>query len=128
MKPSFKSPTQISLKVLGELKASHSLAGFEVPHFHRFKVALEFQASLPLKQDRLIDLVQLQNDLQKILAPLEGRHLNSALPDLSPTSENLAIWIWDQFLRAHPQAPLKAVSITLCDLEGRASGEARVES
>jgi 6-pyruvoyl-tetrahydropterin synthase len=113
------------LSVFGELRASHSLAGFETPHFHLFRVAIDFRAPFPLPGDRVIDLVLLQRQLENVLSPLQGCHLNDAL-GLSPTSENLCIWLAAEFERRLPAAPLEAVSVELCDLDGRAMGKARL--
>lgn len=85
-----QKPNRISLSVFSELKASHSLAGYEIPHFHLWKVEVEFSKALPLKEDRLIDLVFLKTKIDELLLPLQGRYLNETL-SFSPTSEN--VWI-----------------------------------
>lgn len=116
-------PTSIALKVFHEFKASHSLVGFETPHFHLWKITVEFKASLPLKGDRLIDLVLLQDELIKITAPVAGTYLNDTL-GASPTSENMALFIWKRVVEKFPNDPLDSVAVKLCDLNGVASGEA----
>jgi 6-pyruvoyl-tetrahydropterin synthase len=116
-------PTSIALKVFHEFKASHSLAGFETPHFHLWKITVEFKASLPLKGDRLIDLILLQEELSKITAPITGTYLNDSL-GASPTSENMALFIWKKVSERFPNDPLDSVAVKLCDLNGAASGEA----
>ncbi len=118
-------PAHLSLTVHSELRASHSLQGFETPHFHLWKISVSFQTELPIEQDRLIDLVFLNQTLETILTPYSGKFLNDALA-FSPTSENLALWLWSQVTHALPDAPLSGIEITLCDLEGRASGSARI--
>jgi 6-pyruvoyl-tetrahydropterin synthase len=118
-------PSKLALTVQTELRASHSLAGFELPHFHLWKIAVQFQADLPLKNDRLIDLVFLQTTLDEILAPISGKYLNEVLA-VSPTSENMALWIWQKIADKLPNEPLSSVEITLCNLEGHASGSARI--
>jgi 6-pyruvoyl-tetrahydropterin synthase len=118
-------PTRIALEVESEFRASHSLAGFEIPHFHLWKVRVEFEAKLPLADDRLIDLVHLQTVMDEILKPLSGTYLNESL-GVSPTSENLALWVWEKLMHKLPDAPLSQVQIKLCDLEGVSTGSARV--
>jgi 6-pyruvoyl-tetrahydropterin synthase len=118
-------PSLISLEVEHAFKASHSLEGFELPHFHLWKLAVEFQASLPLANDRLIDLVFLQNILDQITSPLKGTHLNETFKS-SPTSENMALWLWQEIVTKLPEAPLYQVKVNLCDLEGVSTGSARV--
>jgi 6-pyruvoyl-tetrahydropterin synthase len=115
------------LSVFGELRASHSLVGFETPHFHLFRVAVGFRVPFPLQGDRVIDLVLLQQVLDGALAPLQGRHLNDAL-GFSPTSENLCVWLSSEFDSRLPGAPLDSVSVELCDLDGRAMGKATLGS
>lgn len=119
-------PKNIALKVFHQFKASHSLPGFDLPHFHIWKVCVQFKAPLPLKGDRLIDLVLLQAELEKITAPLANTYLNDTL-GASPTSENMAAYIWKNVVQKFPNEPLHSVSITLCSLEGEASGEATLE-
>ena len=120
-----KKPSSVELTVFHQIKASHSLLGFEVPHFHLWKVAVTFCAPLPIESDRLIDLVYLQSTLNELFSPLEGVYLNTAL-SFSPTSEKLAEWIWDQVSLKIAQTELSSVSVTLCDLDGNASGVAKV--
>ena len=111
------------LSVFNEFRASHSLAGFETPHFHLFKVAATFRVPFPLSGDRVLDLVFLQRVLDCSLHPIQNRYLNEALP-FSPTSENLCVWLREELVRQLPDAPLHSVSVELADLEGRAMGKA----
>ena len=111
------------LTVFNEFRASHSLEGFEIPHFHLFKVSATFEVPYPMMGDRVIDLVFLQKVLDCSLFPLQNQYLNVAL-QMSPTSENLCVWLWKELLIQLPTAPLTSVSIELCDLEGRAMGKA----
>ena len=120
-----KEPQSISLKVFHQIKASHSLPGFDQPHFHLWKMAVQFKASLPLKSDRLIDLVLLQSEMVKITAPLDQTYLNDTL-GASPTSENMAAYIWKKVNEKFPSEPLHSVSITLCTRDGEASGVATI--
>lgn len=122
----FMEPKTIALKVFHQFKASHSLPGFDQPHFHLWKVTVQFKANLPLKGDRLIDLVLLQTELEKMTAPLANTYLNDTLGD-PPTSENMASYIWKKVAQKFPNEPLHSVSIALCNLDGEASGEATLE-
>ena len=118
-------PSRIALEVESEFRASHSLEGFEVPHFHLWHITTKFETALPLAQDRLIDLVFLQTVMNKILYPLQGTYLNESFPH-SPTSENVALWIWEKITAHLPDAPLAEVQVKLCNLEGVSTGSARV--
>ncbi len=118
-------PRHLELTVFGSFRASHSLAGFEIPHFHLWKVEATFTSDWPLEGDRLIDLVFLQATMDRVFAGIEGCHLNSILP-FSPTSENLTDWIWKRLREEIPGDPLSEVAVSLCDLTGRVSGRARL--
>jgi 6-pyruvoyl-tetrahydropterin synthase len=120
-----KSASQLTLSVFHQFKASHTLAGFETPHFHLWKCIVEFSAHAPFQGDRLIDLVFLQGELNAITLPVANQYLNSIF-DFPPTSENIAQWLWKQAQVRLPQANLTSVTVTLCDLEGNASGAARL--
>ena len=115
------SPAQMQLEVFTSFKASHSLAGFETPHFHLWKLALGFTAPFPLADDRVLDLVFLQKTLDEVIASLAGTYLNQSL-GMSPTSENVCVWINDKISKKLPTAPLTFVRVTLCDLAGEAMG------
>ena len=116
---------RLELTVFGSFRASHSLAGFETPHFHLWKVEAVFSADWPLAGDRLIDLVFLQGTLDRIFTKVEGVYLNGVL-GISPTSENITAWIWGRLQEELPDAPLSQVAVSLCDLTGKVSGRARL--
>jgi 6-pyruvoyl-tetrahydropterin synthase len=120
-------PKQVELTVFSEFKASHSLAGFEVPHLHFWRLELTFRSVLPMKSDRVLDLVALQSQVEHITSTVSGRHLNEVLPQVSPTSEMMAQWIWSEFLKQNPSAPLVSVAVTICNALGVATGAARVQ-
>jgi len=114
---------KIALKIFHSFKASHSLAGFEIPHFHLWKVTLKFQAAFPLPGDRLIDMIEAQTILSQITLPLANTYLNDTL-GASPTSENMAAYLWAKVAHQFPGQPLHSISVTLCTLDGEATGEA----
>ncbi len=118
-------PRHLELTVFGSFRASHSLAGFETPHFHLWKVEATFASEWPLSNDRLIDLVFLQATLDRVFSVVEGGHLNSIFA-FSPTSENLTDWIWSRLMEELPGAPLVEVAVSLSDLSGKVSGRARL--
>lgn len=116
-------PKHIALKVFHSFKASHSLAGFETPHYHLWKIAVKFQAKFPLPGDRLVDMIAAQTELGEITAPLAGTYLNDTL-GMSPTSENMAAFLWNKMNEKFPGQPTHSISVTLCTLDGEATGEA----
>ncbi len=116
-------PQSISLKVFHQFKGAHSLVGFEQPHFHLWKITVEFKTAFPLKTDRVVDLIYAQTEIEKITAPLAGTYLNESM-GVSPTSENMAYYLWTRVKKAFPNDPLHSISISLCNLDGEVTGEA----
>ena len=118
-------PKTLTLTVCHEFKASHSLEGFELPHCHLWKLSAEITASHPSQNDKLIDLIELQKALNEISLPLQNQYLNEKF-SFAPTSENMAEWFWEAIQKKLPTAPLTAVTVTLCNLEGIATGSAHL--
>lgn len=119
-----------NLEVFHSFKASHSLAGFETPHFHLWRISLTFvdPSFVALgfsKRDRVIDLVELQELIAKLTKPLENTYLNTTL-GRSPTSENLCEWIWEQWANLPYFEHLQSISIELSSLDQVAMGRATI--
>ena len=112
-----------NLSVFHEFKASHSLEGFLDPHYHLWKVSVDIRVPAPILGDRVVDMIFLQSLIEEVSAPLKGSHLNDSLKT-SPTSENLCLWLWDRLEKRLGDTPLFSVTVTLCDLEGSATGKA----
>ena len=121
------SPSRISFAVYAELKARHSLSGFEVPHVHVWEIGLRFDADFPIPGDRVLDLPVLQRALNDLLSDLENTYLNETL-GMSPTSENLCGWIWSKWQSKNPFSSLACVEATLRDPSGRAMGKATLRA
>ena len=120
-------PSRISIAVCSELKAMHSLSGFEVPHVHVWEISLRFDAEFPIPGDRVFDLPVLQSGLNQVLSNLENTFLNETL-GMSPTSENLCWWIWREWQKRNPSHPLVSVEATLRDPSGRVMGKATLRA
>ena len=121
------SPSGISLTVFSELKARHSLSGFEVPHVHVWEISLRFDAIFPIPGDRVLDLPILQSGLNQVLSELENTDLNETL-GMSPTSENLCWWIWRKWQSRDPSRSLAGVEAILRDQSGRTLGKATLRA
>ncbi len=120
-----EAPTVFRLTAYHRFKASHTLEGFRIPHFHLWNVSVEFEHAYPLPGDRVVDLVVAEAKLREITGPLHDTLLDHSL-GVSPTSENLCVWIWDRLQKSLPESRLSAVSVTLCDLEGHPGGRAEL--
>ena len=118
-------PKWFRLTAYHQFRAAHSLERFEVPHFHLWKISVEFEVPYPLSGDRVVDMVFAEQRLDELTKPLHGTLLNDSL-QMSPTSENLCIWLWEGWKKSLPENPLSSVGVTLCDLEGRPSGKAEL--
>ncbi|MBU6153578.1 MAG: 6-carboxytetrahydropterin synthase [Bdellovibrionales bacterium] len=118
-------PKWFRLTAYHQFRAAHALAGFEIQHFHLWKISVEFEVPYPLSGDRVVDLVFAEQKLEELTKPLHGTLLNESL-NLSPTSENLCVWLWSRWSESLPENPLSSVSVTLCDLEGHPWGKAEL--
>jgi 6-pyruvoyl-tetrahydropterin synthase len=74
-------------------RASHSLSGYEKPHFHYW--TLSFAVGGKIQNGMIVDLVLLRGKTQCLISPLEGQYLNEcfalSLPaQKTPTCETLS--------------------------------------
>ncbi|MBL7714947.1 MAG: 6-carboxytetrahydropterin synthase [Bdellovibrionales bacterium] len=132
-----------SLLVKVDLMASHSLAGNEVPHPHRFRIVVEVTGH-PV-EGRIIDLPSFESAVVDRVRPLQNQYLNeSETVDSSvrafPTCETIAAFLFprvdqdvlSRFRNLNPSLRLTSVSVTLFDLDspdgrpGKEYGTARV--
>ena len=71
-------------------------------HGHSFRCEVHVSGPLDPKLGWVLDFAELKAAVQPIIAQLDHRHLNEIAGLENPTSENLAIWIWD---RLSPSLP-----------------------
>lgn len=72
-------------------------------HGHSFRVELTLSGALDPKLGWVIDFAEVDSAWQAIHATLDHRCLNDIAGLDNPTSENLAIWLWNGLL---PYLPL----------------------
>jgi 6-pyruvoyltetrahydropterin/6-carboxytetrahydropterin synthase len=128
------SRSSYRLRVQSEFSAAHQLNNYqgacERLHGHNFKVQAEIEGRcLDPKTGMLLDFKVLKSRLSEVLAGLDHRHLNEleALAGLSPSSENLAYYIFQALkpLIVEQGLHLRLVSVaenetsTACYLEER---------
>lgn len=95
--------TQVYLTQCGQFTAQHGHGGAlaEESHFHTFAYEVTFHGALN-EEGFLIDFRILQDFFtQKINAHLHGKDLNELFPN--PTTEILAIWLFEQIKANFPQ-------------------------
>ncbi len=85
---------------LRNLPAEHKCARL---HGHSFRVEVHVRGEIGADSGWVIDFADISAAWEPLAAVLDHRYLNE-IPGLetSPTSENLAIWIWDQIAPALP--------------------------
>jgi 6-pyruvoyltetrahydropterin/6-carboxytetrahydropterin synthase len=71
-------------------------------HGHSYRVEVTLAGSIDLHTGFLVDFFEIQNALAGLIGQLDHQCLNEIGGLENPTSENIAIWLWD---RAKPQLP-----------------------
>ena len=97
------------------LEAAHRLpnvpAGHKCARLHGHSFAVELQVSGPLGEDSgwVMDFAELKQAFQPLYDRLDHHYLNDIEGLENPTSERLAVWIWDRLKPALPL--LSAVTV-----------------
>ena len=71
-------------------------------HGHTFLIELHISGDVDPDSGWVIDFADLENPANAVMAELEHRYLNEIDGLYNPTSENLAIWIWDKIHASVP--------------------------
>jgi len=102
----FKDFTLEAAHRLPNVPAGHKCARL---HGHSFRVRLEVSGEPGAESGWVMDFGDIKAAFQPLYEQLDHHYLND-IPGLeNPTSERLAIWIWDQLQPALPQ--LNAVTV-----------------
>jgi 6-pyruvoyltetrahydropterin/6-carboxytetrahydropterin synthase len=95
-----KSFTFESAHLLPNVPTGHKCARL---HGHSFGVTLRLSGPVGAETGWVRDFADIKEAFRPILDSLDHRYLND-IPGLeNPTSENLAIWIWDRVFPALPE-------------------------
>ena len=78
---------------LPKLPAAHVCSRL---HGHTFLVELHLSGEVDRESGWVIDFADLEGPAHAVMLELEHRYLNDVEGLSNPTSENLAIWIWDK--------------------------------
>ena len=65
-------------------------------HGHTFLIELHVSGDVDEQSGWVIDFSELESPARAVMAELEHRYLNDIDGLSNPTSENLAMWIWDK--------------------------------
>ncbi len=79
-------------------------------HGHSFHVRVTLEGPVGRDTGWIMDFAEVKGVFQPVHDALDHRYLNEIQGLENPTSENLAIWIWDRLKPALP--PLKAVEVS----------------
>lgn len=71
-------------------------------HGHSFRVELTITGEIDRTHGWVLDFADVETAWQPIHAALDHRYLNDIAGLENPTSENLAIWLWQQLKPALP--------------------------
>ena len=116
-----------SLSVHDGFAAAHRLEGSggkcESLHGHNFRVTLEVSGNQLDDTGMLMDFGELKKVLRTVLAQLDHSDLNEhpAFTGTSPSSENIARFIWGEVSDAIDLKTVKVVSVTVNESETAAA-------
>jgi 6-pyruvoyltetrahydropterin/6-carboxytetrahydropterin synthase len=71
-------------------------------HGHSYHIAIHINGSLDPDRGWVLDFAEIKSAFQSIEDQIDHRCLNEVAGLENPTSENLALWIWE---RLHPKLP-----------------------
>ena len=101
-----------------QVEAAHHLPNVPEDHkcrrLHGHSFIIEIHVSGPVGQDTgwVMDFSDLKQIFQPLYDQLDHNYLNEIEGLENPTSENLAIWIWDKLIPVLPQLSKVAVKET----------------
>src|SRR5688500_16133357 len=96
----FKEFTIEAAHRLPNVPAGHKCARL---HGHSFRIEIHVRGPLGSRTGWVLDFADLKSACQPLFDQPDHHYLNEIDGLENPTSENLAIWIWD---RVHPGRPL----------------------
>ncbi|HKB39813.1 MAG TPA: 6-carboxytetrahydropterin synthase QueD [Gemmataceae bacterium] len=92
-------------------------------HGHSFRVEIHASGRVGQESGWVMDFAELKEAFQPVCDQLDHRYLNEVEGLSNPTSENLAVWIWQRLRPALPALSKVVVCETCtsgCVYEGRA--------
>ena len=89
-------------------------------HGHNYECEVYFEGEVNRETGMIVNLVDVDQLLGKVLNPLDGKHLNFEIDDFKeriPTTENIALWISDQLMRNFRIPGVRLVKVRLYEYE-----------
>ena len=124
---------KIELLLKFPFEASHSLAGYEEPHPHLWR--LEAGITGKMIEGKIVDMISLRSSIQKVLEPLILTYLNENIfvsPDVRkfPTCESLCEFfsteinrvLLHEFQFQNPSIQLSSILVAICEMDGTETG------
>jgi 6-pyruvoyltetrahydropterin/6-carboxytetrahydropterin synthase len=105
------------LRVRAGFEAAHHLTSYrgtvEPVHGHSWQVEAALQTERLDGEGMAYDFVEVRKALLTLTAQLDHRDLNTVFPfdHLSPTTERIAAWFFDELKARLPAAPLTEVTV-----------------
>ena len=90
-------------------------------HGHTFRIDVILEGPLPEGQDYLTDFGDISAAVEPLRKQLDHNLLNEATGLASPTSERLAVWLWQRLKPALPLLSMIRIHETptcICEYEG----------
>lgn len=106
-----------TVRVIVRFEAAHHLTSYkgapEPSHGHSWRVEAVLRADRLDGEGMAFDFVEVQAALRQIAARLDHRDVNTVPPfdRLSPTTERIAAWFFEELSGQLPAAPLAEVTV-----------------
>jgi 6-pyruvoyl-tetrahydropterin synthase len=117
-------------------RASHTLSGYETPHFHYW--TLQLAVSGQISNGMIVDMTLLRSKVLGLIAPLEDKYLNDAssldaATRAAPTCETLSAYFSERlrelllrdFAAANPSIALEWTAIAIHEEDKTEMGRVR---
>jgi 6-pyruvoyltetrahydropterin/6-carboxytetrahydropterin synthase len=89
-------------------------------HGHNYELEVYFEGEVNRETGMIVNLVEVDQLLTAVVAPLEGKHLNFEVPDFKgrvPTTEWLAQWLTDKMMKEFRLPGVRLVKVRLYEYE-----------
>ena len=110
------------LSIRDDFASAHFLRGYEGSckevHGHTWKVEVVIQSDILDSTGMVMDFKVVKKKLHELLAKIDHVHLNNLPPfrEVNPTTENLAKYIYEEFVALCQPLKVKAVRVWESDL------------